>query len=239
MFELTESFIKSKIAHTPLIYHRGRYLYRHGSFSLSEADPETGLFSYDVDGSYGDYVTRINVKEDGIESACDCPYPEKGCKHTVAVLLDVRDQLERRKQTAPLEPSDEPYLSPEEIRQQAISDRESRARTEKFEITEGEMLKGIHLVETTVGRQYEVTLHDPEKGMGHCTCPDFLSNRLSTCKHLIHIQKHLKKKTDFKKKLERERFPFVDIFWDSVTEQPKLFSERPEAETADLNSAPW
>ncbi|HKI49454.1 MAG TPA: DEAD/DEAH box helicase [Desulfobacteria bacterium] len=227
MFELTESFIKSKIAHTPLIYHRGRYLYRHGSFSLSEADPEAGLFSYDVDGSYGDYVTRIIVKEDGIESACDCPYPEKGCKHTVGVLLDVRDHLERRKATAPLEPSDEPYLSPEEIRKQAIADRENRARTESFQLSEGEMLKGIHLIETKKGRQYEVTLHDPEKGEGHCTCPDFLTNRLGTCKHLIHLRNHFKKKPDLKTQLSREKFPFVDIFWDSVNGRPKLFSEKP------------
>ncbi len=235
MFELTESFIKSKIAHTPLIYHRGRYLYRHGSFSLSEADPETGLFSYDVDGSYGDYVTRIIVKEDGIESACDCPYPEKGCKHTVGVLLDVRDQLERRKATAPLEPSDEPFLSPEEIRKQAIADRENRARTESFKLSEGEMLKGIHLIETKLGRQYEVTLHDPEKGEGHCTCPDFLTNRLGTCKHLIHLRNHFKKKPDFKMQLSREKFPFVDIFWDSVNGRPKLFSEKPVSEIEHMD----
>ncbi|MCF8131100.1 MAG: DEAD/DEAH box helicase, partial [Deltaproteobacteria bacterium] len=77
---------------------------------------------------------------------------------------------------------------------------------------------------------------DPEEGSGHCTCPDFLSNRLGTCKHLIHVKKHLKKRKDFQKKLARERFPFVDIFWDSVTQQPKLFSERSGPETADLTS---
>ena len=235
MFELTESFIKSKIADTPIIYYRGRYLYQHGSFALSEANPETGLFSYNVDGNYGDYVTRVILKDAGVETACDCPYPEEGCKHTVAVLLDVRDQLARRKLTAPLEPSDEPFLSSEEIRKQAIADRESRARIEDFKVSEGEMLKGIHLIETKRGRQYEVTLHDPEKGEGHCTCPDFLTNRLGVCKHLIYLRKHLNKKAGFKKQLIRERFPFVDIFWDSVSDQPKLFSERPSSETDGLD----
>ena len=234
MFELTESYIRDQIADTPIIYKRGINLYRHGSFVLSEGDTENGSFSYEVDGNYGDYVTRVNLDAERVRTTCDCPYPGLGCKHTVAVLLDIRDRLERSKMTAPQEPSEEPFLTPEEIRKQAIADRESRAKTEKFEITEGEMLKGIHLVETKAGRQYEVTLHDPEKGMGHCTCPDFLSNRLGTCKHLIHIKKHLKKKKDFKKKLERERFPFVDIFWDSVSDQPRMFSERPETETADL-----
>ncbi|MCP4577442.1 MAG: DEAD/DEAH box helicase family protein [Deltaproteobacteria bacterium] len=235
MFELTETFIKSRIADTPIIYYRGRYLYEHGSFALADADPEAGLFSYDVDGNYGDYVTRIVLMDDGVESSCDCPYPENGCKHTVAVMLDVRDQMERRKQTAPLEPSDEPFLSPEEIRKQALADRESRARTEEFKLSEGEMLKGVHMIETKKGRQYEVTLHDPGKGEGHCTCPDFLTNRLGVCKHLIYLRNHFKKKPDFEKKLAEERFPFVDIFWDSINDQPKLFSERPDSEIENMD----
>jgi hypothetical protein len=55
MFELTESFIKARIADTPIIYYRGRYLYEHGFFALSDTEPEAGLLSYDVDGNYGDY----------------------------------------------------------------------------------------------------------------------------------------------------------------------------------------
>ena len=235
MFELTESYIKNQIADTPVIYKRGMNLYQHGSFVLSETDTENGSFSYEVDGNYGDYVTRVILDDNWVRTSCSCPYPGLGCKHTVAVLLDIRNRIERSKITDSLEPEEEPFLTPDEIRKQAIADRESRAKTEKFEITEGEMLKGIHLIETKLGRQYEVTLHDPEKGEGHCTCPDFLSNRLGTCKHLIHIRNHLKKKKDFKNMLARERFPFVDIFWDSATDRPKLFSERPEAETADLN----
>ncbi len=235
MFELSEPLIRKHIADTPVIYKRGLNLYQHGSFVLSEADPEKGLFAYRVDGSYGDYVTRIYVKDDGVETSCSCPYPGKGCKHTVAVLLDVRDQLGRWKPAGPVEPSEEPFLSPEEIRGQALADRESRARTEHFTVTEGEMLKGIHLIETKVGRQYEVTLHDPENGLGHCTCPDFLTNRLGTCKHLIFLRKYLKKKPDFKSDLARERFPFVDIFWDSATDRPRMFSERPSAEIDDID----
>ena len=151
MFELTESYIRDQVADTPIIYKRGINLYRHGSFVLSDGDTENGSFSYEVDGNYGDYVTRVTLDAERVRTSCDCPYPGLGCKHTVAVLLDIRDRLERGRITEPLEPSEEPFLTPEEIRKQAIADRESRAKTEKFEVTEGEMLKGIHLVETQVG----------------------------------------------------------------------------------------
>ncbi len=234
MIELTESLIRDHIADTSVIYRRGVNLYQHGSFVLAESDPEKGSFSYRVDGSYGDYTTRVLLKESGVETSCSCPYPGKGCKHTVAVLLDVRDQLDRWKPIGPPELTEEPFLTPEEIRKQALADRESRARTEAFTVSEGEMLKGIHLIQTKAGKQYEVTLHDPENGKGHCTCPDFLTNRLGTCKHLIFFGKYFKKKPGFKSALERERFPFVDIFWDSETDQPRLFSERPSSEIDDM-----
>ncbi len=43
-----------------------------------------------------------------------------------------------------------------------MDDRKHRAKVETFEVTEGEMFKGEHLLETTMGKQYTVTLHDPE-----------------------------------------------------------------------------
>jgi SNF2 family DNA or RNA helicase len=38
---------------------------------------------------------------------------------------------------------------------------------------------------------------------------------------------YLKKKRGFKKQVAPERFPFVDIYWDSVNNQPRVFAERP------------
>jgi superfamily II DNA or RNA helicase len=156
----------------------------------------------------------------------DCPYPGTGCKHTVAALLDASTILSRWKSAATgkeTETTEEAWLSPEEIRALAMEDRNTRARRESFTVTPGEMIKGEHLVETANGRQYVVTLHDPENGSGHCSCPDYLTNRLGTCKHMIHLIDHLKKKRGFSKQLKKEHFPFVDIYWDSVSDRPRLF----------------
>jgi uncharacterized Zn finger protein len=103
MFELTETYIKNQIADTPIIFKRGVNLYHHGSSILSEGDNENGSFSYEVDGNYADYVTQVILDTERVRTSCDCPYPGFGCKHTVAVLLDIRDRLERSKMAAPLE----------------------------------------------------------------------------------------------------------------------------------------
>jgi len=239
MENLTREFIRDRIADSPVIYKRGVSLYEHGSFLLRSADHDKGMFTYDVDGNYGDYVTTLQLDGNGIETSCNCPYPGKGCKHIVAVMLDAADVIRHWKEPAKTvlgyreEPLDD-FLTPDEIKQLAIDDRRARSRTETFSVTEGEMIKGAHLVETKRGRQYTVTLHSPEEERGHCTCPDFLTNRLGTCKHIIFLSDYFRKKPDFRKKLARERFPYVDIFWDSILNRPKLFTERPKEELRDI-----
>jgi superfamily II DNA or RNA helicase len=246
MIDLTTEFIRKKVAFSDIIYNRGRSLYENGSYMCAEADFDKGWFVYDVDGNYGDYTTKVQLLAEGVNSVCDCPYPGKGCKHTVAVLLDIYDRImgwkdaikktteSRDERSGIVNADEEQYLTPEEIRQQALEDRKSRARQEEFRVTLGEMYKGEHLIETPKGRQYVVTLHDPLEGRGHCSCPDFGTNRLGTCKHLIFLTNYVKKQKNVKSRVEMERFPFVDIYWDSANDSLKLFCERPKSEIAEI-----
>ncbi len=246
MIDLTLEFIRKKVAFSDIIYDRGRSLYENGSYRCAEADVDKGWFVYDVDGNYGDYTTKVQLLPEGINSACDCPYPGKGCKHTVAVLLDIYDRIMGwkdvvKKTHSPKEEmpesvnaDEEQFLTQEEIRQQAIEDRKLRARQEEFKVTLGEMYKGEHLVETPKGRRYLVTLHDPVDGRGHCSCPDFATNLLGTCKHLIYLTNYVKNQKNFKSRVEMERFPFVDVYWDSTSDSLKLFCERPKSEIAEI-----
>ncbi|MDM8538475.1 SNF2-related protein, partial [Desulfobacterales bacterium HSG17] len=243
MINLTQEYIRKNIAYSDIIFKRGAHIYEHGAFACAESNPAIGHFVYDVDGTYGDYTAQIQVFEDDLNTDCDCPYPGKGCKHTVAVLLDVMDKMkgwadavknEAAKDKEKQETEQEKFLSPEEIKEQAVEDRKKRALTEDFTIELGDMYKGEHLVETPLKKQYQVTLHDPVTGTGHCSCPDFETSRLNTCKHLILLHNKLKIKRDLNKRMKEELFPFVDIFWDSVHELPRLFCERPEKEIHDI-----
>jgi superfamily II DNA or RNA helicase len=246
MIDLTTEFIRKKVAFSDIIYNRGRNLYENGSYMCAESDFDKGWFVYDVDGNYGDYTTKVQLLPEGVNSACDCPYPGKGCKHTVAVLLDIYDRMtgwkdavnktalpkEETPETATVD--EEQCLTFEEIRKQALEDRKLRARQEEFKVTLGEMYKGEHLIETPKGRQYVVTLHDPVEGRGHCSCPDFATNRLNTCKHLIYLTGFIKKQKNFASRVKPERFPFLDIYWDSTKDSLKLFCERPESELSEI-----
>lgn len=204
-----------------------------------EADCEKGVFQYVMDGNYGDYPATVNIRENSIHTHCDCPYPDTGCKHTVAMLLDIKDKigLWQSKTTAiPIEqhPDAAPYLTPEEIRAQAIEDRKKRAKNEEFTVEWGDTFKGEHLVTNQKGIQYALTLHDPETGTGHCSCPDFTTNRLGTCKHLIFLSRQIKKKRGYQTRIQTEQFPFIDIFWDSA-EKTLFEKELEKYQTDDIS----
>jgi len=229
MMTINREIVRDQLADSPAIYKRGLDLYENGAFSLREMDAEGTLFVFDVDGTYGDYTTKVRLEANGPETECTCPYPGKGCKHTVAALLRALDILADEKRPADPEPPsgdrDSKFMTEDEIRQQAIEDRMARARSEGLNLLESDMLKGEHLVETRNGTQYTVVLHDPLSGRGHCDCPDYSTNGLGTCKHLFFVSMILKEQDGIEEKLRNERFPFVDLYWGSESQRPCLYHE--------------
>jgi ERCC4-related helicase len=214
-----------EIADSDVIFRRGEYLQRIGAFALLHEQSGENMYAYEVDGNYGNYITRVEL-DGGISTSCDCPYPGKGCKHVVAVLLDLFDRSRGAEQTpAPGRTAPVEHLLPEEIRTQALEDRIKRGKNEQFKVIAGDMYKGDHLVTTVKGKQYQVTLHDPASGIGHCSCPDFLCNKLSTCKHILFLCDYFRRQKKFAAKVKAERFPYIDIFWDSESEKIRLFNE--------------
>jgi len=240
MIEITREYIKRKVAASEIVFERGQRIFENGNFMCAEADFENGVFVYNIDGNFGDYTTRLTFSRVGLEASCDCPYPNPGCKHAVAVSLDVRDKVLawKKSRIAPgitREAAFTDYLNETEIRKQAIEDRKKRSKSETFRLTAGDMLKGDHLVKTPKGSQYLVTLHHPADGKGHCSCPDFQTSGLSTCKHMIFVAETLKREQGFKKRLESEKFPYVDIYWDSSADQPRMYNERPAKELKSVD----
>ncbi|RQD78665.1 SWIM zinc finger family protein, partial [Desulfonatronospira sp. MSAO_Bac3] len=141
MLDFDELTIRDQVADSSVIFQRGRTLYEDGAYMCMEALPEEGRYEYQVDGNYGDYSTVVVVGDNGLDCSCDCPYPGPGCKHVVAVALDVLDRVQdwqdKSSTQEPEKLSD--YLTPEEIREKAMEDRRNRARKEEFKLIRGDM----------------------------------------------------------------------------------------------------
>ena len=235
MIALSREYIRTKIADSPDVYERGRKIYQYGSYLLAHRDLKKKAFTYRVDGNYGNYTTRVVFSGNSLQSSCDCPYPNDGCKHIVAAALNARDILiDQGRQEELFSPRTPEYLSDEEIRRQVLKDREYRAKTETFDLVQGEMYKGDHRVISKEDKEYRVTLHDPLNGTGHCSCMDYLTSGLDTCKHMLFLTVELQRQKGFKDRVKKEVFPFIDIYWNTARSVPALFSERFEEEPDEL-----
>ena len=126
--------------------------------------------------------------------------PNRFCEHTAAALqflleektligLAAEPDLE-----TPLE-----LLSEKKLRQRALHERAERSRVETYRI------KAIdkstpwtdYLVSSNLsGKTYRVALRGTENGDSYCSCPDFRTNRLGTCKHIMHLLRRIEKQFD-------------------------------------------
>ncbi len=231
MYSLDKEIVKHEIADSKVIYSRGKNIFKLGNYYQKEADLEKQSFKYLIDGNYGDYEVSVSFKNGNIIHFCTCPYYGDGCKHTVAVCLDIirhvkKHKEEEKEQELQESTSDDELLSRDEIKIQALSDRRKKAKSERFEITLGDTYKGAHIIRNERGKEYVVTMHDPLNEKGHCTCPDFNSNKLCTCKHIMHLDYHIKEKKNAKSRIEKENFPFVHIYWNSIKEKPHYFYDK-------------
>jgi len=122
------------------------------------------------------------------------------CEHTAATLQFLLEEktLIGLASEPDLETPPE-LLSEKKLRERALHERAERSRVETYRI------KAIdkstpwtdYLVSSEIsGKTYRVALRGTENGDSYCSCPDFRTNRLGTCKHLMHLLRRVEKQFD-------------------------------------------
>lgn len=115
-------------------------------------------------------------------------------------------------------------------RKKEIERRKKRGRKESFEIesipAEPSKLPVCFTVQSTSGRSYRVALRHLADPLNHCTCPDFDTNGLGTCKHIeavvFHLEQHREKL--YKKALEQSQNPYHRnlVYIDATKSPPRI-----------------
>jgi len=81
-------------------------------------------------------------------------------------------------------------LGEEELVARALADRAERARTEKMTVQSVDPTRpwtDYTVTNRLSGKSYRVALRGTEPGSSYCSCPDFRTNTLGTCKHVMHV----------------------------------------------------
>ena len=82
----------------PIIIERGEE-YREKGHILSIIEIEPGIYHAEVEGNeLYDVEIQLGSRGEVVHTLCECPY-DKGpiCKHTAAVLLEIRDEMSSKK----------------------------------------------------------------------------------------------------------------------------------------------
>jgi hypothetical protein len=106
-------------------------------------------------------------------------------------------------------------LNEETIIEQALADRRARATSERMKVQplDGSNPWSDYLVTSLVsGKSYRVALRGLEPGRSYCTCPDFRSNTLGTCKHIMKVTSLARRKFTPQKLGRPFQFRRVEIY---------------------------
>jgi superfamily II DNA or RNA helicase len=143
-------------------------------------------------------VATLTLKADAKQRLhWHCTACQEPCLHVgglFSVLLENKTALGL---AAPPKEMESAGLGEEELIQQAIAERTERARTERMKVRTNDASKpwtDYAVTSTLSGKTYRVALRGFDPGVSYCSCPDFRTNTLGTCKHLMKVTSLVKRK---------------------------------------------
>ncbi len=141
-------------------------------------------------------IVEMVSRPKGLQFNCDqC---QGMCEHVaaaVSMVLEDKFALGLSAAPDPNEPIE--LLTEDELIRRAIADRQERADEEKMTLrsTDAESpWTDYVLTSEESGKTYRVSLRGHESGQSYCTCPDFRTNHLGTCKHILHTLAKVQKR---------------------------------------------
>lgn len=150
----------------------------------------------DLDGPATVTIVEMTNKPQGLHVNCErC---EIRCDHISAVLGMLLDEKLTLGLSAPPDPN-EPVenLTENELLRRALADREERAKQEKMtlrSVDPSTPWTDYTITSHLSGKTYRVSLRGFDAGQSYCTCPDFRTNHLGTCKHVLNAQAKVRKR---------------------------------------------
>ncbi len=167
----------------------------------------------------------------------NCTACETKCEHIGAAVSLV---LEEKTALGLAAPPDEnrplELLSESELIEHALGERQERAKSEKFRVTSSDDSKpwtDYTVASALSGKTYRVALRGEERGQSYCSCPDFKTNTLGTCKHVLHLLDRVRRRfpAAVRRKPYRNREVFVHVLYG---EEATLHLRLPDKADAEL-----
>ena len=166
----------------------------------------------------------------------NCTACETLCEHVgAAVSLVLEEKTALGLAAAPDERRPLETLNEQELVEQALRDREERAKTEKFRLQSSNPHRpwtDYTITSALSGKSYLVALRGEERGQSYCSCPDFRTNTLGTCKHILHVLRRVGRRfpAPVRRKAYRNQQAFVHVLYGEEMVLRLQLPDRPKPE---------
>lgn len=141
-------------------------------------------------------LTQLTTRKRELHITCDeCRVPCLHCGAALHLLLD--HKLSFGLSAAPDETVPLELLTEKELLERALDERKQRAMTEKMLLRSTDPSApwtDYILISQHSGKTYRVALQGDGPGQAYCSCPDFRTNHLGTCKHIMHALEKVQKR---------------------------------------------
>jgi len=168
--------------------------------------------SFPANGQPGAIVTITLMAQARERLHWRCDRCQGACEHVGAAFSTIlENKLALGLAAPPPERIPVESLNEEDLVAAALAEREDRAKTEKMKVVAADPHQpwtDYTVTSLVSGKSYRVALRGLARGPSYCSCPDFRTNTLGTCKHILHVLAKVKKKFDaaaLKKPCRRQR----------------------------------
>ena len=196
-----------------MVYRRAHQIVENDQCILTMHDGQDYRFS--VEDRFDDFEATIKFKDSSIKHSCTCGSMADWCVHASAALLFIYRETTAKEEG--LSEGGKPYTR-EEMTERVLKERQERAETEIFRAQFNDNIYGVHDIKTEAGILYSITIRNFDNLNGYCSCPDFKTNKLGVCKHLIYAHQQLCKKFPVKKLTGSQPYPFIEIYCDPLND---------------------
>ncbi len=193
---------------TAYSFRQGHLLYLNGQVQVLTQSKDK--FELVVDDEFDDFRLKLDTDEQ-VSATCSCK-SQNWCSHKIAALLQISELISRYDSDG--KPGGKVYTR-EGMIKRVMEERAEKAGKSNYRMAYSNNIFGEHLLTNERGKNYKLTFRDIENQKGYCSCPDYQTNKLGTCKHLMFAFEKFKI-TD--NKTLSAHYPFVEIYLDPLND---------------------
>ncbi len=165
-------------------------------------------------------ITLMGTARKRLHFCCDTC--DTTCEHVgAAVALVLEEKTALGLAAPPPERAPMESLGEDELIRLAIEQRAERARTEKMKLRSTNPQQpwtDYTLTNPESGKTYRVALRGEQPGESYCSCPDFKTNTLGVCKHILHALAKVRRRFPVAKRRRPFKRKSIEVYLDYAQE---------------------